>query len=62
MHRKRRFIIIRGSCVRTGLHDYKEILASKDRINQIIYEELMEIQRKFGDKRRTELMVGEVLS
>ncbi|MFX3797702.1 DNA gyrase C-terminal beta-propeller domain-containing protein, partial [Streptococcus suis] len=35
---------------------------SKDRINQIIYEELMEIQRKFGDKRRTELMVGEVLS
>ena len=45
-----------------AIADYKEILASKDRINQIIYEELMEIQRKFGDKRRTELMVGEVLS
>ncbi|AGE37772.1 DNA gyrase subunit A [Lactiplantibacillus plantarum] len=45
-----------------AIADYKEILAGKDRINQIIYEELMEIQRKFGDKRRTELMVGEVLS
>lgn len=45
-----------------AIADYKEILASKDRINQIIHEELMEIQRKFGDKRRTELMVGEVLS
>ena len=45
-----------------AIADYKEILASKDCINQIIYEELMEIQRKFGDKRRTELMVGEVLS
>ncbi len=45
-----------------AIADYKEILASKDRINQIIYEELMEIQRKFSDKRRTELMVGEVLS
>ncbi|WP_253954784.1 MULTISPECIES: DNA gyrase subunit A [Lactiplantibacillus] len=45
-----------------SIADYKEILGSKERINQIIYEELMEIQRKFGDKRRTELMVGEVLS
>ncbi|WP_286012327.1 DNA gyrase subunit A [Lactiplantibacillus paraplantarum] len=45
-----------------AITDYKAILASRDRINQIIYEELMEIQRKFDDKRRTELMVGEVLS
>ena len=45
-----------------SIADYKEILASKERLNQIIYEELMEIQRKFGDKRRTELLVGEVLS
>ncbi|MGA3392982.1 DNA gyrase subunit A [Lactiplantibacillus pentosus] len=45
-----------------SIADYKEILGNKERINQIIYEELMEIQRKFGDKRRTELMVGEVLS
>ncbi|WP_082137269.1 DNA gyrase subunit A [Lactiplantibacillus herbarum] len=45
-----------------AIADYKEILASKERLNQIIYEELMEIQRKFGDERRTELLVGEVLS
>nr|WP_137642416.1 DNA gyrase subunit A [Lactiplantibacillus modestisalitolerans] len=45
-----------------AIADYKAILASRERINQIIYEELLEIQRKFGDKRRTELMVGEVLS
>ncbi len=45
-----------------SIADYKAILASKERINQIIYEELLEIQRKFGDPRRTELMIGEVLS
>ncbi|WP_125981226.1 DNA gyrase subunit A [Loigolactobacillus iwatensis] len=42
--------------------DYKDILAKPERINQIIYQELLEIQTKFGDKRRTELLVGEVLS
>ncbi len=45
-----------------AIADYKAILASRERINQIIYEELLEIQRKFGDPRRTELMIGEVLS
>ncbi|MCW3779117.1 DNA gyrase subunit A [Levilactobacillus namurensis] len=45
-----------------SIEDYKEILASKDRQKGIIYEELLDIQNKFGDKRRTELMVGEVLS
>lgn len=40
--------------------DYKDILAHDERINQIIYDELMEIQRKFGDKRRTELQVGDI--
>ncbi|WP_056996658.1 DNA gyrase subunit A [Secundilactobacillus collinoides] len=45
-----------------SITDYKAILASRDRQNQIIYEELLEIQEKFGDARRTELMVGEVLS
>ncbi|EHO50444.1 DNA gyrase/topoisomerase IV, A subunit [Lentilactobacillus kisonensis F0435] len=44
------------------IEDYKAILASRDRVNQIIYEELLEIQHKFGDPRRTELLVGEVLS
>lgn len=42
--------------------DYQDILAKPKRINAIIYQELLEIQKKFGDKRRTELLVGEVLS
>lgn len=42
--------------------DYEDILAKPERIDKIIYEELLEIQEKFGDERRTELMVGEVLS
>ncbi|GKQ43404.1 DNA gyrase subunit A [Companilactobacillus sp. RD055328] len=42
--------------------DLKDILAKPERIDKIIYEELLEIQEKFGDERRTELLVGEVLS
>ncbi|MDO1604878.1 DNA gyrase subunit A [Lactobacillus sp. YT155] len=42
--------------------DLKDILAKPERIDKIIYEELLEIQDKFGDDRRTELLVGEVLS
>ncbi|MFT8458809.1 MAG: DNA gyrase subunit A [Liquorilactobacillus ghanensis] len=45
-----------------AIANYQDILAHTERIDQIIYEELMEIQSKFGDQRRTELMVGEVLS
>ncbi|GAK47503.1 DNA gyrase subunit A [Secundilactobacillus oryzae JCM 18671] len=45
-----------------SIAEYKEILASRDRVNEIIYQELLDIQSKFGDARRTELMVGEVLS
>ncbi|TPR42828.1 DNA gyrase subunit A [Apilactobacillus micheneri] len=45
-----------------SINHYKEILASREKINEIIYEELMEIQHKFGDDRKTELRVGEVLS
>nr|WP_225428686.1 DNA gyrase subunit A [Levilactobacillus suantsaiihabitans] len=48
--------------VMANIKDYKEILASKDRQQDIIYQELLDIQNKFGDARRTELMVGEVLS
>ncbi|NLR11642.1 DNA gyrase subunit A [Levilactobacillus tujiorum] len=48
--------------VMANIKDYKDILASKERQQTIIYDELMEIQNKFGDARRTELMVGEVLS
>ena len=43
-----------------AIADYKDILAHRERINQIIYDELMEIQKKFGDKRRTELQVGDI--
>lgn len=42
--------------------DYKDILAKPERINKIIYEELLDIQKRFGDKRRTDLLVGEALS
>lgn len=44
------------------IKDYQDILAKPHRIDQIIYEELVEIKDKYGDKRRTELLVGEVLS
>ncbi|MDN6434786.1 MAG: DNA gyrase subunit A [Lentilactobacillus parabuchneri] len=44
------------------IEEYKAILASRDRVNEIIYQELLEIQHRFGDARRTELLVGEVLS
>ena len=43
-----------------AIADYKDILAHDERIHQIIYDELLEIQRKFGDKRRTELQVGDI--
>jgi len=42
--------------------DLKDILANHDRVLEIISTELDEIQRKYGDERRTELLVGEVLS
>ena len=42
--------------------DLADILAKPERVVQIIKEELDEVKRKFGDKRRTELMVGEVLT
>ena len=43
-----------------AIADYQDILAHEERINQIIYDELLEIQRKFGDPRRTELQVGDI--
>lgn len=42
--------------------DLMDILAKPERVATIIKEELEEIKRKFSDERRTELMVGEVLS
>ncbi|CAD0147393.1 DNA gyrase (subunit A) [Streptococcus thermophilus] len=42
--------------------DLADILAKPERVNAIIKEELDESKRKFADARRTELMVGEVVS
>ncbi|MFS9260834.1 DNA gyrase subunit A [Streptococcus infantis] len=42
--------------------DLADILEKPERVAQIIKEELDEVKRKFGDPRRTELMVGEVLT
>lgn len=42
--------------------DLADILAKPGRVISIIKEELDESKRKFGDARRTELMVGEVVS
>lgn len=48
--------------VEAAIADYTDILARPERVHQIIYNELLDIQKKFGDKHRTELLVGEVLS
>ncbi|AMC00116.1 DNA gyrase subunit A [Aerococcus viridans] len=41
--------------------DYlNQVLGSETMRYQIIYDELIEIESKFGDDRRTELMVGEI--
>ncbi|HGR4275851.1 TPA: DNA gyrase subunit A [Streptococcus pneumoniae] len=46
----------------TLIADLADILAKPERVSQIIKDELDEVKRKFSDKRRTELMVGQVLS
>lgn len=42
--------------------DLTDILSKPERVATIIKEELDEVKRKFGDARRTELMIGEVRS
>lgn len=42
--------------------DLADILAKPDRVVTIIKEEMDEVKRKYADARRTELMIGEVLS
>lgn len=42
--------------------EFKDILAKPERIDAIIYTELLEIQEKHGDDRRTELQIGDVTS
>lgn len=42
--------------------DYKDILAKPERIDKIIYDELLDIQKRFGDKRRTQITASEVVT
>ncbi len=44
------------------IEDLKDILARPERVLEIILTELKDIAARFGDNRRTELLVGEVLS
>lgn len=44
------------------ISDLEDILARPERVEEIIRTELAEVAAKFGDDRRTELLVGEVLS
>lgn len=43
-----------------AIADFNDILAHTERIQAIIYEELLELQKRFGDARRTELQVGDI--
>lgn len=45
-----------------AIANLQDILSKPERIDEIIYTELLEIQEKHGDKRRTELQVGDVTS
>ncbi len=42
--------------LREKIADYKEILSSEKRLRQVIVKELREVQKKFGDGRRTEII------
>ncbi|MFC4652796.1 DNA gyrase subunit A [Lactococcus nasutitermitis] len=46
----------------TLIADLTDILAKPERVKRIIRDEMEEIKRKYADKRRTELLVGEVLT
>ena len=48
--------------LKVKIDDYKDILAKPERINEIIYEELLDIEKRFGDERRTKIGEGEVIS
>jgi DNA gyrase subunit A len=42
--------------LRARIADLKEILASDEKLRQVIIRELREVQKKYGDERRTQLM------
>ena len=45
--------------LREKIADYAEILSNENRLRQVIIRELREIQKKFGDDRRTEIVEEE---
>jgi DNA gyrase subunit A len=42
--------------LREKIADYREILANEKRLRQVIVKEVREVQKKFGDERRTEII------
>ncbi|TSO25514.1 DNA gyrase subunit A [Lactobacillus sp. LL6] len=42
--------------------DFRDILAKPERIDKLIYDELLDIQKRYGDDRRTEIGASEVVS
>lgn len=44
------------------IDDYRDILAKPERVDQIIFNELLDIQKRFGDERRTEISDSEIIS
>ncbi|EUJ25989.1 DNA gyrase subunit A [Listeria floridensis FSL S10-1187] len=44
------------------INELKAILADEERILQVIREELEEIKQKYSDKRRTEILTGDLVS
>jgi DNA gyrase subunit A len=41
--------------LQAAIEDYKDILAKRERVNEIIKKELIEIRDKYGDERRTKI-------
>lgn len=42
------------------IEEYESILASREKVNQIIHDEVIELKAKYGDDRRTQIEEGEV--
>src|SRR4051794_21635903 len=55
---ERQKIIEQAAELERLIAEYKDILAKPERQRQIISEELAEIVEKFGDERRTEILLG----
>ncbi len=55
---ERQKIIDEHDEIETQIVDFKAIIASKERQSNIVSEELTELLAKYGDDRRTEIMMG----